>query len=42
MQSHNTVDDNLIAGDPQKCMQQSENATASAGESVRVQKPLQG
>lgn len=43
-QSHNIIDDNLIAGNPQRsvCSNQWENATASAGQSVRVQKPLQG
>lgn len=44
MQSCNTVDGNLTAGDPQRsvCSNQWENATASAGQSVIVQKPLQG
>lgn len=43
-QSHNIVGDNLIADDPHRsvCSNQRENATASAGQSVRVQKPLQG
>lgn len=43
-QSHNIIDDKLIAGDPQRsvCSNQWENATASAGQSVKVQKPLQG
>ena len=39
-QSLKTADDNLIAGDPQRsvCSNQWENATASAGQRVRVQK----
>lgn len=43
-QSHNIIGDKLIAGDPQRsiCSNQWENATASAGQSVKVQKPLQG
>lgn len=43
-QSHNIIGDKSIAGDPQRsiCSNQWENATASAGQSVKVQKPLQG
>lgn len=39
-QSRNTADDNLTAGDPHRsvCSNQWENATASAGQSMRVQK----
>lgn len=44
IQSCNTAGDDLITGDPQRsvCSNQRENATASAGQSVNVQKPLQG